>query len=149
MGDCGLCVQEVLDVKPKHVSRMSDGTHFELKIVGGKDTTGEYTGGKYRETWLPRDVEATINATSSRLGSTTRNAWCRKPNASSSTGWNKQPRKQPKKLEMMITDASLPTTSAGVGPIISLLNRTLARGSSWLLEAGVLTRYRTLSRRSD
>ena len=61
MGDCGLRVQEVLDVKPKHVSRMSDGKHFELKVVGGKDTTGEYTGGKYRETWLPRDVEATIN----------------------------------------------------------------------------------------
>ena len=61
MGDCGLRVQEVLDVKPKHVSRMNDGKHFELKVVGGKDTTGEYTGGKYRETWLPRDVEATIN----------------------------------------------------------------------------------------
>ena len=61
MGDCGLRVQEALDVKPKHVSRMSDGKHFELKVVGGKDTTGEYTGGKYRETWLPRDVEATVN----------------------------------------------------------------------------------------
>jgi len=61
MGDCGLRVQEVLDVKPKHVSRLGDGTHFELKVVGGKDTTGEYTDGKYRETWLPRDVEATIN----------------------------------------------------------------------------------------
>ena len=47
MGDCGLRVQEVLDVKPKHVSRMSDGKHFELKVVGGKDTTGEYTGGKH------------------------------------------------------------------------------------------------------
>jgi len=61
MGDCGLRVQEVLDVKPKHVSRMSDSTHFELKVIGGKDTTGEYTGGGHRETWLPRDVEATIN----------------------------------------------------------------------------------------
>lgn len=62
MGDCGLRVQEVLDVKskPKHVSRMSDAKHFELKVVGGKDITGEYEG-KYRETWLPRDVEATIN----------------------------------------------------------------------------------------
>ena len=61
MGDCGLRVQEVLDVKPTHISRMSDGKHFKLEVVGGKDTTGEYTGGKYRETWLPRDVEATIN----------------------------------------------------------------------------------------
>jgi len=61
MGDCGLRVKEVLDVKPKHVSRLSDGTHFELEVVGGKDTTGEYANGKYRETWLPRNVEATIN----------------------------------------------------------------------------------------
>jgi integrase len=61
MGDCGLRVQEVLDVKPEHISRMSDGEHFELEVVGGKDTTGEYDQGKHRETWLPRDVEATIN----------------------------------------------------------------------------------------
>ncbi|WP_158855605.1 site-specific integrase [Halorhabdus sp. CUG00001] len=61
MGDCGLRVQEVLDVKPKHIQRMSDGEHFELEVVAGKDTTGEYDDGKHRETWLPRDVEATIN----------------------------------------------------------------------------------------
>jgi integrase len=61
MGDCGLRASEVLDVEPQHISRMSDGEHFELEIVGGKDTTGEYDGGKHRETWLPRDVEATIN----------------------------------------------------------------------------------------
>jgi integrase len=61
MGDCGLRVQEVLDVEPRHISRMSDGQHFELDVVGGKDTTGEYQDGKHRETWLPRDVEATIN----------------------------------------------------------------------------------------
>jgi integrase len=54
-------VQEVLDVEPRHISRMSDGQHFELEVVGGKDTTGEYQEGKHRETWLPRDVEATIN----------------------------------------------------------------------------------------
>jgi integrase len=61
MGDCGLRVQEVLDVQPNHISRMSDGQHFELEVVSGKDTTGEYQGGKHRETWLPRDVEAIIN----------------------------------------------------------------------------------------
>jgi len=61
MGDCGLRVQEVLDVKPEHISRMSDGEHFELEVVGGKDSTGEYDAGKQRETWLPRDIEATIN----------------------------------------------------------------------------------------
>lgn len=61
MGDCGLRVQEVLDVQPRHISRMSDGQHFELEVVGGKDTTGEYQDGKHRETWLPRDTEAIIN----------------------------------------------------------------------------------------
>jgi integrase len=61
MGDCGLRVQEVLDVQPAHISRMTDGQHFALEVVDGKDTTGEYLGGKHRETWLPRDVEAIIN----------------------------------------------------------------------------------------
>lgn len=61
MGDCGLRVDEVLDVKPRHISRMSDGRHYELEVVGGKDTTGEFDDGKHRETWLPADVEATIN----------------------------------------------------------------------------------------
>lgn len=61
MGDCGLRVAEVLDVEPRHISRRSDGQHFELEVVSGKDTTGEYEGGKHRETWLPRDFEAQIN----------------------------------------------------------------------------------------
>jgi integrase len=61
MGDSGLRVAEVLDVEPQHISRRSDGQHFELEVVGGKDTTGEYHGGRHRETWLPRDFEAQIN----------------------------------------------------------------------------------------
>lgn len=61
MGDCGLRVAEVLDVEPKHISRRSDGHNWELEVVAGKDTTGEYSGGKHRETWLPRDFEALIN----------------------------------------------------------------------------------------
>lgn len=61
MGDCGLRVQEVLDVEPQHISRMSDGRHYELEVVGGKDTTGEYAEGKHRETWLPVDVESQIH----------------------------------------------------------------------------------------
>ena len=61
MGDCGLRVAEVLDVEPRHISRMSDGRHHALEVVGGKDTTGEFQGGKHRETWLPVDVEAVIN----------------------------------------------------------------------------------------
>jgi integrase len=61
MGDCGLRVSEVRDVEPRHISRMSDGRHYELEVVGGKDTTGEYAEGKQRETWLPRAFERTIN----------------------------------------------------------------------------------------
>ncbi|WP_121820529.1 tyrosine-type recombinase/integrase [Halostella salina] len=61
MGDCGLRVAEVLDVRPEHIDRMSDGRHYELEVVGGKDTTGEYEGGKHRETWLPVEFEAVIN----------------------------------------------------------------------------------------
>lgn len=61
MGDCGLRVAEVLDVEPRHVSRMSDGTHHSLEVAGGKDTTGEHQDGKHRETWLPVELERTIN----------------------------------------------------------------------------------------
>jgi len=61
MGDCGLRAHEVLDVRPEHISRMSDGRHYELEVVGGKDTTGEYDQGKHRETWLPIEVESLIN----------------------------------------------------------------------------------------
>ncbi|WP_256948909.1 site-specific integrase [Halorubrum ezzemoulense] len=61
MGDCGLRVGEVLDVEPQHISRMTDGRHYELEVVGRKDTTGGFVDGKQRETWLPVDVEATIN----------------------------------------------------------------------------------------
>jgi integrase len=68
MGDCGLRVAEVLDVEPRHISRMSDGEHFALEVVGGKDTTGEYDQGKHRETWLPRDFEATINRYTQEAG---------------------------------------------------------------------------------
>lgn len=61
MGDCGLRVAETLDVTPAHVSRKKDGRSYELEVVSGKDTTGEYSGGKHRETWLPVDLESTIH----------------------------------------------------------------------------------------
>ena len=61
MGDCGLRSFEVPDVTSGHISRMTDGRHYELEIVGGKDTTGEYAEGKQRETWLPIDTETLIN----------------------------------------------------------------------------------------
>jgi integrase len=60
MGDCGLRVAETLDVAPQHITRTKDGRHHQLEVVSGKDTTGEYQGGKYRETWLPRDFETTL-----------------------------------------------------------------------------------------
>ena len=61
MGDCGLRVAEVLDVTPSDISRFPDGRHYKLEISSGKDTTGEYDGGKHRETWLPVEFEAVIN----------------------------------------------------------------------------------------
>lgn len=61
MGDCGLRVAETLDVTAGHISRMADGRHYELEVVAGKDTTGEYEHGKHRETWMPRDVEVLVN----------------------------------------------------------------------------------------
>lgn len=61
MGDSGLRVAETLDVRPEHVDRTKDGKHYWLEVVGGKDTTGEFDEGKYRETWLPRDLEVLIN----------------------------------------------------------------------------------------
>lgn len=61
MGNCGLRVAEVLDVEPRHISRMSDGRHHWLEVVSGKDTTGEFSQGKHRETWVPVETEAAIN----------------------------------------------------------------------------------------
>ena len=61
MGDCGLRVAEVLDVTLNDVTRRRDGRNYKLEVTGGKDTSGQYDGGKHRETWLPRDLEADIN----------------------------------------------------------------------------------------
>jgi len=61
MGDCGLRVGEVPSVKFGDISRRPDGRHYKLAVTEGKDTTGEHAGGKYRETWLPIDLEARIN----------------------------------------------------------------------------------------
>jgi integrase len=61
MGDAGLRASEVLGVRPEHIKRAKDGRHYQLEVVSGKDTTGEYEGGKQRETWLPVDTEAVIN----------------------------------------------------------------------------------------
>ena len=61
MGDCGLRVEETLFVFPEDISRKKDGRSYELEVTKGKDTTGEYTGGKQRETWMPADLERQIH----------------------------------------------------------------------------------------
>jgi hypothetical protein len=48
MSDCGPQLNEVQDVEPRHISRISDGCHCELEfeIAGEKDTTGKYAENK-------------------------------------------------------------------------------------------------------
>jgi integrase len=57
MGDSGLRVSETRSVTYGDVKRTKEGRHYLLRVRRGKDTTGEYDGGKYRETWLPPDLE--------------------------------------------------------------------------------------------
>jgi len=57
MGDCGLRVAETLSVSYDDTDRSQDGKHYFLAVTEGKDTTGEFEGGKYRETWLTPDLE--------------------------------------------------------------------------------------------
>jgi len=57
MGECGLRVAEVAEVAYDDVKRSTDGQHYRLRVGSGKDTTGEYDGGKYREAWLPASLE--------------------------------------------------------------------------------------------
>lgn len=61
MGDCGLRVEETLYVSPGDISRKKDRRNYELEVTNGKDTTGEYSGGKQRETWMPVDLERQIH----------------------------------------------------------------------------------------
>jgi integrase len=61
MGDCGLRVEETLHVTPRDISRKKDGRNYELEVTNGKDTTGEYDGGKQRETWMPAEFERQIH----------------------------------------------------------------------------------------
>ena len=60
MGECGLRVGEVVNVEPGDISRMSDGEHHKLTVHKGKDTTGDYDGGKHREAWIPDALETDI-----------------------------------------------------------------------------------------
>lgn len=58
-GECGLRSFEVPQIKPKHVRRASDGEHYFLRVPRGKDTSG--TGGKARDTFLPRELESRLH----------------------------------------------------------------------------------------
>ncbi|USZ71258.1 site-specific integrase [Natronosalvus halobius] len=57
MGDCGLRSKEVLNARYSDVKRSGNGNSYFLRVRHGKDSTGEKLGGKYRETWLPDDLE--------------------------------------------------------------------------------------------
>lgn len=59
-GDCGLRVEETLYVTPGDISRRKDGRSYQLEVTKGKDTTGEYDGGKQRETWMTAELERLI-----------------------------------------------------------------------------------------
>lgn len=64
MGDCCLRRAEVLDVCPAHISRYTDGRHYRLEVVGGKDTTGEFDNGNESKT-----LYSTANGLSSSVQS--------------------------------------------------------------------------------
>ncbi len=57
MGEMGLRVSEVADLKMEHIR---ESTHEDVDIlfltVHGKDTSGDSEDGKRRDVWLPRDL---------------------------------------------------------------------------------------------
>lgn len=58
-GEVGLRVNETAKVKPEHIKPSTNPeveAHF-LRVPEGKDTTGQLDDGKYREAFLPVDVE--------------------------------------------------------------------------------------------
>jgi integrase len=57
-GYVGLRAFEIPQVTPRHVRRTDDGEHYRLRVPEGKDTSG--SGGKPRNAYLPRDVEADL-----------------------------------------------------------------------------------------
>ena len=57
-GYVGLRAFEIPQVTPRLVRRTDDGEHYRLRVPVGKDTSG--SGGKPRNAYLPRDVEADL-----------------------------------------------------------------------------------------
>ncbi|WP_128225705.1 site-specific integrase [Halobacteriaceae archaeon SHR40] len=60
MGESGLRVGEVTNIRYKDISRADDGEHYLLTVRGTKDTTGEYENGKERQTLVPIPLERDI-----------------------------------------------------------------------------------------
>jgi len=58
-GYAGLRAFEIPPLTPGDVQRTDDGDHYRLRVQEGKDTSGN--GGKPRNAYLPRDVEADLH----------------------------------------------------------------------------------------
>lgn len=58
-GYVGLRAFEIPQITSSHVKRTEDGDHYRLVVPRGKDTAGD--GGKRRDAYLPKDVEADIH----------------------------------------------------------------------------------------
>jgi integrase len=58
-GYVGLRSFEIPQVQPQHIKRAGGDRRYRLRVPEGKDTTG--SGGKPRDAYLPRDVEAALN----------------------------------------------------------------------------------------
>ncbi len=102
---------------------MSDGTHHSLEVVGGTDTTGEHTDGKHRETWLPVELERTINRTYTMRISREETPSSTARSVPFSTGASTRPQQLLRKPAMATIDASRRTISAVAGRITCLSRR--------------------------
>lgn len=60
MGDCGLRVSEVLTARPRHISPLRTGRHFELKVPEETETLEDSSNAYKRATWLPATLQETI-----------------------------------------------------------------------------------------
>lgn len=58
-GYVGLRAFEIPQIRPEHVKRTGDGSHYRLRVPEGKDTANGV--GKPRDAYLPSDVEADIH----------------------------------------------------------------------------------------
>jgi hypothetical protein len=76
------------------------GRCYAFTITNGKDTTGSYEDSKQRETWLPVEVEATINRYVQQADLRDDDPLLGGQNARCSTGLRRPPTKLPKKQKL-------------------------------------------------